>query len=122
VNYLSPLSFPPPGRFYDFYGDYQWTYLCCGIILIISSVFLFVGMGINYKLLEREKEEEERRETERPKEECTAMLEGEKEERRETERPKEECTAMLEGEKERAEESSEVTPMTDVSKMDEDIV
>ena len=58
-------------------------------------------MGINYKLLEREKEEEERRETERPKEECTAMLEGEKE---------------------RGEESSEATPMTDVSKMDEDIV
>lgn len=97
---LSLLSFPPPGRFYDFYGDYQWTYLCCGIILIISSVFLFVGMGINYKLLEREKEEE----------------------RRETERPKEECTAMLEGEKERGEESSEATPMTDVSKMDEDTV
>nr|XP_046220678.1 LOW QUALITY PROTEIN: monocarboxylate transporter 1-like [Oncorhynchus gorbuscha] len=119
-----PVLLGPPllSRFYDFYGDYQWTYLCCGIILIISSVFLFVGMGINYKLLEREKEEEERRETERPKEECTAMLEGEKEERRETERPKEECTAMLEGEKERAEESSEVTPMTDVSKMDEDIV
>ncbi|XP_055788750.1 monocarboxylate transporter 1-like [Salvelinus fontinalis] len=98
-----PVLLGPPllSRFYDFYGDYQWTYLCCGIILIISSVFLFVGMGINYKLLEREKEEEERRETERPKEECKAMLEGEKE---------------------RGEESSEATAMTDVSKMDEDTV
>ncbi|CAB1335841.1 unnamed protein product, partial [Coregonus sp. 'balchen'] len=72
-----PVLLGPPllSRFYDLYGDYQWTYLCCGIILIISSVFLFVGMGINYKLLEREEKEEKRRETE----ECTAMLEGEKE-------------------------------------------
>ena len=31
------------------------------MILIIASVFLFVGMGINYRLLHKEKKEEERK-------------------------------------------------------------
>lgn len=29
------------------------------MVLIIASVFLFVGMGINYRLLQKEKREEE---------------------------------------------------------------
>lgn len=49
------------GRFKDVYHDYKYTYQGCGIVLIISSVFLFVGMGINYRLLNKEKKEEERR-------------------------------------------------------------
>ena len=31
------------------------------MILVVSSIFLFVGMGINYRLLDKEKKEEERR-------------------------------------------------------------
>lgn len=49
------------GKFKDIYNDYKYTYQGCGIVLIIASVFLFVGMGINYRLLDKEKKEEERR-------------------------------------------------------------
>lgn len=49
------------GKFKDIYHDYKYTYQCCGILLIVSSIFLFVGMGINYRLLDKEKKEEERR-------------------------------------------------------------
>lgn len=49
------------GRFKDMYHDYKYTYQGCGILLIVSSVFLFVAMGINYRLLDKEKKEEERR-------------------------------------------------------------
>ncbi|KAM6976970.1 monocarboxylate transporter 1-like, partial [Aplochiton taeniatus] len=71
-----PVLLGPPllGRFYDTYGNYDYTYMSCGIILIVASVFLFVGMGINYRLLERERKEEERKEREEPKEERAAML------------------------------------------------
>lgn len=48
------------GKFKDIYHDYKYTYQGSGILLIISSVFLFVGMGVNYRLLAKEKKEEER--------------------------------------------------------------
>lgn len=71
-----PVLLGPPllGRFYDTYGNYDYTYMSCGIILIVASIFLFVGMGINYRLLDRERKEEERKEREEPKEEQAAML------------------------------------------------
>lgn len=71
-----PVLLGPPllGRFYDTYGNYDYTYMSCGIILIVASVFLFVGMGINYRLLDRERKEEERKAREEPKEEQAAML------------------------------------------------
>ncbi|KAM9410258.1 monocarboxylate transporter 1a [Pholidichthys leucotaenia] len=58
-----PVLLGPPvlGRLKDIYHDYKYTYQACGIILIISSVFLFLGMGLNYRLLEKEKKEEERK-------------------------------------------------------------
>lgn len=49
------------GKFKDIYHDYKYTYQGCGILLIVSSVFLFAGMGLNYRLLAKEKKEEERR-------------------------------------------------------------
>ncbi len=49
------------GKLNDYYGDYKYTYQACGIILVIASIFLFVGMGINYHLVDKEKREEERR-------------------------------------------------------------
>ncbi|XP_029012673.1 monocarboxylate transporter 1-like [Betta splendens] len=71
-----PVLFGPPvtGNFYDYYGNYNYTYISCGIILMVASVFLFVGMGINYRLLDRERKAEEKREREEPKEERAAML------------------------------------------------
>lgn len=65
---------PPPGSFYNYYHHYNYTYITSGIVLIIGSIFLFVGMGINYRLLDREKKAEERKEKEEPKEERAAML------------------------------------------------
>uniref|UniRef100_A0A087XZN4 Monocarboxylate transporter 1 n=1 Tax=Poecilia formosa TaxID=48698 RepID=A0A087XZN4_POEFO len=49
----APVLLGPPltSTFYNYYHHYDYTYLTCGIILIISSIFLFVGMGINYHLL-----------------------------------------------------------------------
>lgn len=35
--------------------------MACGIILLVGSLFLFVGMGINYRLLDREAKEESKR-------------------------------------------------------------
>lgn len=72
----APVLLGPPltGSFYNTYKHYDYTYICCGILLVVASVFLFIGMGINYRLLDREKKAEERREKEAPKEECEAML------------------------------------------------
>lgn len=35
--------------------------MACGLILLVGSLFLFVGMGINYRLLHREAKEESKR-------------------------------------------------------------
>ncbi|XP_049611915.1 monocarboxylate transporter 1 [Syngnathus scovelli] len=69
----APVLLGPPltGSFFNYYQHYDYTYISSGIILIVASLFLFVGMGINYKLLEREKKKEEANE---PKEERAAML------------------------------------------------
>lgn len=64
---ISPLA----GRLNDIYDDYKYTYQGCGIVLVIASIFLFVGMGINYRLLDKEKREEERRARQEEKDEET---------------------------------------------------
>ncbi|XP_056129576.1 monocarboxylate transporter 1a [Lampris incognitus] len=58
-----PVLLGPPllGKFKDVYNDYKYTYQGCGIVLIVASVFLFLGMGLNYRLLGKEKKEEEKR-------------------------------------------------------------
>lgn len=72
----APVLLGPPltGSFYNYYKHYDYTYISSGVILIISSVFLFVGMGINYRLQDRERKAEEKKEKEQPKDERTAML------------------------------------------------
>ncbi|XP_057685162.1 monocarboxylate transporter 1-like [Corythoichthys intestinalis] len=72
----APVLLGPPltGSFYNYYQHYDYTYISSGIILIVASLFLFVGMGINYKLLAREKKDEEKQVQCEAKEECTAML------------------------------------------------
>ncbi|KAE8292746.1 Monocarboxylate transporter 1 [Larimichthys crocea] len=62
------------GSFYTYYKNYDYTYISSGIILIVASVVLFIGMGINYRLLDRERKEEERKEKVENKEERAAML------------------------------------------------
>ncbi|XP_076845783.1 monocarboxylate transporter 1b [Brachyhypopomus gauderio] len=58
-----PVLLGPPmlGKLNDMYHDYKYTYMGCGIILLVASVFLFVGMGINYHLVDRERKQEEKR-------------------------------------------------------------
>ncbi|KAJ0036377.1 hypothetical protein NQD34_005054 [Periophthalmus magnuspinnatus] len=100
-----PVLLGPPltGSFYNHYKHYDYTYISSGIILIVASVMLFVGMGINYKLLDREKAAEEKKARDQPKEETEAMLP-----------PK-----SPEGDEEKA--VAEVT-LADVARMDEDTV
>ncbi|KAG9335968.1 hypothetical protein JZ751_003447, partial [Albula glossodonta] len=71
----APVLLGPPmlGKLNDIYHDYKYTYQACGIVLIVASIFLFVAMGINYRLLDRERREEERRAKLAPKEEAAPL-------------------------------------------------
>ncbi|KAL6457784.1 hypothetical protein MHYP_G00330140 [Metynnis hypsauchen] len=70
-----PVLLSPPllGKFNDIYQDYKYTYMSCGIILLVGSLFLFVGMGINYRLLDKEAKEEAKRVQLRAKEDEITM-------------------------------------------------
>ena len=57
------------GRLNDIYGDYKYTYWACGIILIVAGIYLFIGMGINYRLLEKEQKAEKQQKKESKDEE-----------------------------------------------------
>lgn len=72
---LSPLCLS--GKLNDMYGDYKYTYWACGVILIISGIYLFIGMGINYRLVAKEQKAEEKTRNE-GKEEETNIDEAEK--------------------------------------------
>uniref|UniRef100_A0A8C5XJ32 Monocarboxylate transporter 1 n=1 Tax=Microcebus murinus TaxID=30608 RepID=A0A8C5XJ32_MICMU len=71
------LLLGPPllGSLNDKYGDYKYTYRACGVILIIAGIYLFIGMGINYRLLAKEQKAEEKKES---KEEETSIDGAEK--------------------------------------------
>lgn len=58
-----PVLLSPPllGKFNDIYHDYKYTYIACGIFLLVGGLFLFVGMGINYRLLDKEAKEDSKR-------------------------------------------------------------
>lgn len=77
------------------------------MILIIASVFLFVGMGFNYHLLDKEKKEEEKKEREEPKEERAAMLDAPSPQKTDDAAENDESAAIT---------------LDDVAKMDEDTV
>ncbi|XP_059911779.1 monocarboxylate transporter 1-like [Gadus macrocephalus] len=72
----APVLLGPPltGSFYSYYQSYDYTYITSGAILVVASVFLFLGMGLNYHLLAKEKRQEEREARDQPPEERTAML------------------------------------------------
>lgn len=67
-----PVLLGPPllGRLNDMYGDYKYTYWACGVILIIAGIYLFIGMGINYRLLAKEQKAEEKQKREAKEEEA----------------------------------------------------
>ena len=52
------------GHLNDIYGDYKYTYWACGTILIVSGVYLFIGMGFNYRLEAEEQKAEEKQKKE----------------------------------------------------------
>lgn len=49
------------GKLNDMYDDYKYTYWACGVILIVSGIFLFIGMGTNYRLLAKEQKAEDKK-------------------------------------------------------------
>ncbi|CAF96301.1 unnamed protein product, partial [Tetraodon nigroviridis] len=43
----------------DYTKNYKYMYFCCGAVVILASVWLFIGNFINYRLLERERKKAE---------------------------------------------------------------
>ncbi|XP_006886157.1 PREDICTED: monocarboxylate transporter 2-like [Elephantulus edwardii] len=58
-----PVLLGPPlaGKLVDETGEYKYMYMACGSVVVIASVWLLIGNAINYKLLDKEKREEEDR-------------------------------------------------------------
>lgn len=85
-----PVLLGPPllGRLNDMYGDYKYTYWACGVILIIAGIYLFIGMGINYRLVAKEqKAEEEKKREGKEDEPVTDVDEKSKETMKEAQSP-----------------------------------
>ncbi|KAM6985789.1 monocarboxylate transporter 2 [Aplochiton taeniatus] len=66
-----PVLLGPPlaGKLVDITKNYKYMYFCCGAIVIVASIWLFIGNFINYRLLDRERKQAEmykRTETEDP--------------------------------------------------------
>lgn len=72
-----PVLLGPPmlGRLNDIYGDYKYTYWVCGVILIIAGLYLFVGMGINYRLTAKEQKAEKTKEENKEEETSIDVVE-----------------------------------------------
>lgn len=49
------------GLLVDITKDYKYMYFVCGIIVVVSSIWLFIGNAINYRLLAKEKKLEDER-------------------------------------------------------------
>lgn len=54
-----PVLIGPPlaGKLVDITKNYKYMYFCCGSVVIIASIWLFIGNFINYRLLERERKQ-----------------------------------------------------------------
>ncbi|XP_077121490.1 monocarboxylate transporter 2-like [Ranitomeya variabilis] len=52
-----PVLIGPPlgGWLVDLTGNYKYMYFACGVIVIVASIWLFIGNAINYRLLAKEK-------------------------------------------------------------------
>lgn len=84
-----PVLLGPPllGRLNDMYGDYKYTYWACGVILIIAGLYLFIGMGINYRLVAKEQKAEEKKRDGKEDETSTDVDEKPKKTMKETQSP-----------------------------------
>ncbi|KAL2103030.1 hypothetical protein ACEWY4_002198 [Coilia grayii] len=56
-----PVLIGPPlaGKLVDVTKNYKYMYFCCGCVVIFASIWLFIGNFINYRLLEKERKQEE---------------------------------------------------------------
>ncbi|XP_073694278.1 monocarboxylate transporter 2-like [Garra rufa] len=56
-----PVLIGPPlaGKLVDITKNYKYMYLCCGSVVVLSSIWLFIGNFINYRLLDQERKQEE---------------------------------------------------------------
>ncbi|XP_073802379.1 uncharacterized protein isoform X1 [Danio rerio] len=56
-----PVLIGPPlaGKLVDITKNYKYMYLCCGAVVVLSSIWLFIGNFINYRLLDRERKRDE---------------------------------------------------------------
>ncbi|CAN9508314.1 unnamed protein product [Ophioblennius macclurei] len=56
-----PVLIGPPlaGKLVDVTKNYKYMYFCCGAVVIVASIWLFIGNFINYRLLERERKQAE---------------------------------------------------------------
>ncbi|XP_003445090.2 monocarboxylate transporter 2 [Oreochromis niloticus] len=56
-----PVLIGPPlaGKLVDITKNYKYMYFCCGAIVILASIWLFIGNFINYRLLDRERKRAE---------------------------------------------------------------
>ncbi|XP_056133248.1 monocarboxylate transporter 2 [Lampris incognitus] len=56
-----PVLIGPPlaGKLVDVTKSYKYMYFCCGVIVIVASIWLFIGNFINYRLLEQERKRAE---------------------------------------------------------------
>lgn len=54
-----PVLIGPPlaGKLVDITKNYKYMYFCCGGVVIVASIWLFIGNFINYRLLERERKQ-----------------------------------------------------------------
>lgn len=54
-----PVLLGPPlaGKLVDITKNYKYMYFCCGSVVIVASIWLFIGNFINYRLLERERKQ-----------------------------------------------------------------
>ncbi|XP_054655979.1 monocarboxylate transporter 2-like [Dunckerocampus dactyliophorus] len=56
-----PVLLGPPlaGKLVDVTKNYKSMYFCCGAVVILASIWLFIGNFINYRLLDRERKHAE---------------------------------------------------------------
>lgn len=57
------------GKLVDVTKNYKYMYFACGAVVILASIWLFIGNFINYRLLDRERKQADmykRTETEDP--------------------------------------------------------
>ncbi|KAI7792028.1 monocarboxylate transporter 2 isoform X1 [Triplophysa rosa] len=73
-----PVLIGPPlaGKLVDVTKNYKYMYLCCGSVVVLASVWLFIGNFINYRLLEREHKQNQTSERRENQEQTNADAEA----------------------------------------------